>query len=320
MSGIIDPKTAVFDTFITTEGRRQIASGKFKAEFFSFTDGGTFYALTDTFASGSQDFVGRVMLEGCNLPQDQVAFEIDDSGKLVVKEIRQIDGSMISVLNGQFFAGTFGGGKTAMSSSDELSNTSHKLLSSSIDNFNNLYLLGSSPLLEDKPLTFQAFPENFSFTITNDRPLVSTTREGSLDHIESLFVDRRLSHVPNYKFLPPVNKALPGRTTTPLGRFTQLNQQPILNFSDLDVLLSGLRSQGFSQEISFLETSADNRVVCQLLEQGGNSMTKLDVIDFGLFTTPGSTDTKHVFFAGKLFVDSYGSHTFVNMFTLVWSQ
>ena len=66
-------------------------------------------------------------------------------------------------------------------------------------------------------------------------------------------------------------------------------------------------------------------------------MTKLDVIDFGLFTLTNnelkdiseedfrraqdrgqSVATKHVFFVGKLYVDSQGSHTFINVFTLIF--
>jgi hypothetical protein len=301
MSGILDPKTRILDTVVTLEGRRQIASGKLKAEFFSFTDAGTYYALTDTNSTSSDT---RILLESSNLPQDQITFETDDSGKLVVKELRQVSGSIVSVVGGQFFSGS-----NSLSSSQELNDIAYSLLSSSIDNFNNLYLLGSSDLVEDKPNTFQVFPTEFSFGINSETELP----EGSLDNIESLFADKRMSHVPNYQYLPPVNKARPGQAPNPLGQFVKLNQEPIETFADLNL------GQLQSQEVSFLETSPQNRVVCQFFELASNKMTKLDVIDFGVFTTPDSQETKHVFFAGKLFVDSFGSHTFVNMFTLVWS-
>ena len=314
MSGILDPKSRIMDSFVTTEGRRQIASGKFKAEFFSFTDGGTFYDLSDTFASSSQDMQGRVMLECANLPQDQITFEIDDSGKLVVREIQQMSGSMISVLNGRFFSGSL-----ALSSSQELTNISYSLLDSSLQNFNNLYLLGSSPVVEDKPSNFIVYPNSMDFVITDQKPLPPHVREGSLDHIESLFADKKMSHVPNYKYLPPVNKARAGQTPAPLGRYAQVGQQSIVDFQDLESLLNQLEQQGFAQEVSFLETSIDNRVMCQFFEKGPDALTKLDVIDFGLFADANTLATKHVYFVGKLFLDSFGSHTFVNMFTLVWS-
>ena len=48
-------------------------------------------------------------------------------------------------------------------------------------------------------------------------------------------------------------------------------------------------------------------------------MIKLDVIDFGLFPGENEKTTKHVFFAGKIFIDNNGSSTFVNMFTLIFS-
>lgn len=319
MSGILDPKQRILDTFITEEGRRQISAGKFKAEFFSLTDSGTYYANSDTFASGSQDFISRFNLEASNLPQDQITFEIDDSGKLVIRELQPISGSNVSIVNGQMFSGSFRGNTNALSSSQELSNISHQLLDITLSNFANLRVLGSSPLHDDKPEQFLVYPTNCTFTITPTT--LQTEKVGSLDHIESLLADKRLSHVPNYRFLPPVNKKKPGTSQgTPLGNFVQINQNAILSFEQLKEALDVLEQKGYSQVVSFVETSGNNTVVCQFFERGQGVMTKLDVIDFGYFVENSSNTTKHVFFVGKLFVDSDGSHTFVNMFDLVWSS
>lgn len=316
MSGIIDPKLRILDTYITEEGRRQISSGKFKAEFFSLTDSSTFYSKTDTTASGSQDFISRFNLEASNLPQDQITFEIDDSGKLVVRELLPISGSNISVLNGQIFSGSFRGIVNQLSSSQELSNISKQLVSSTINNFANLRLLGSSPLYDDKPDDLLVYPDKCTFTITPNT--LNNAKVGQLDHIESLIADKRFSHLPNYKFLPPINKKQSTLTQpTLLGNFVQINQEPILSYDQLKPIFEKLENEGYCQELSFVETSKDNTVFCQFFEAGNGTMTKLDVIDFGSFFV--GDKVKHVFFVGKLFQDSTGSHTFVNMFNLVWS-
>ena len=51
MAGILNPKQRIFDSIVTQEGRAQIASGKLKAEYYSFSDSGAIYQL-DTIISG----------------------------------------------------------------------------------------------------------------------------------------------------------------------------------------------------------------------------------------------------------------------------
>ena len=41
MSGILDNKSRVLDTVITTEGRRQLAEGGVDIQYVTFTDGAT---------------------------------------------------------------------------------------------------------------------------------------------------------------------------------------------------------------------------------------------------------------------------------------
>lgn len=327
MSGLLDSKQRIFDSLFTVEGRRQAATGKMKAEFYSFTDNGTFYHTSDTYASSSQDFLARMGLEVCSLPQDRITIEYDDSGKLVVREVTPLN-SFLTVINGQVFSGSRFETKTLVTSSTEFQSTANSLLSSSIDNFNKLYLLASEEPFSDRYNDFQLAPTNFSFTITDQRPIASNdAQQASIDHIESLFADKRLSHIPNYQFLPPVNKD----SSKPFGTFPRLGQQPLLEFEDLERELTIARRTGFSQTVRFTETSKQNRVVCQFFELADSQLTKLDVVDFGLFPTNNSTDNEedlerghsstsaHVFFVGKLYLDSNNSHTFVNMFTLVFS-
>ena len=129
-----------------------------------------------------------------------------------------------------------------------------------------------------------------------------------------------LRAVPNFKYLPPVNRARIGGVTSSLGTFPSLGQAPIETTEDLDLELAWAENDGFSKTITFFETSKQNNLMCQFFEASQNSLSKLDVIDFGLFTSTIDLvyPTKHVFFVGKVFIDSFGSSTFVNLFTLVF--
>ena len=61
MAGILDSKTRIMDVIITKEGRRQMASGKLRAEFLSFTDASTFYEKSGQ--QGNSDPTDRVYFE-----------------------------------------------------------------------------------------------------------------------------------------------------------------------------------------------------------------------------------------------------------------
>lgn len=313
MAGILDPKTRIFDTLITQEGRRQFASGKMKAEYYSFTDAFAIYT-TDTINTASNlDATYRVCFEASSLPQDQVTFEADDSGKLGA-----FPGSGLKIQAGQMFSGSAGElvtGPTFASMAGEL------LSSASIDAFSQLRILGSPDFFDQDNNQFLVGNDNFSFTISDKLPIsASATPRGNVDQMESLFMDKRLSHVPNFKYLPPVNRARVGGSTSSLGTFPSLGQAPIQTPQDLDNELRFSQETGFEEISTFYETSRQNNLVCQMFEVSGNSITKLDVIDFGQFNIPNDPDhpTRHVFFVGKVFLDSTGASTFVNMWTLVF--
>lgn len=314
MSGILDSKTRIMDTFITQEGRRQLATGKMKAEFYSFTDGSSIYS-TDTINTGSRlDETYRICFEASSLPQDQVTFEADDAGKLMA-----FRGSGITIMAGQIFSGSL----SEFTTGSQFASLSGDLLNSaSIDAFSKLRILGSPDFFEQRFNKFLVGNDNISFKITTELPIsASAMQTATIDQIESLFMDKRLSHVPNFKYMPPVNRARVGAATSSLGVFPSLGQAPIITEKDLDAELLFNRQNGFEEVVTFLQTSKTNNLVCQMFEVSGNSMTKLDVIDFGLFNLTNDQDgasTSHVFFVGKVFTDSFGASTFVNMFSLVF--
>jgi hypothetical protein len=338
--GFLDARTRIFDTIITLQGRKQIASGKLKAEFYSFTDIGAFYTQ-DTSISGAQDGTRRLYLEASSLPQDMITFESDDAGKLV-----NFRASNVLVRNGQILTEVTSGvdlsgsvGRVFLPVQDNVfSSMANTLLSSSMDAYSNNYIIGSPDAFDENITSFLIGNNNINFTISDTSPIARNEYQtANIEHIDGLFVDSKLSHLPNFQYLPPINKyRLGDNTVSLLGYYPNLNQRRQLTFSDVENYVEEATRRGFSSEIVFEETSKVNNLVCQMFEVGDNEIVKLDVIDFGLFNLAGQdislsertrqnkdprkapTLSKHVFFVGKVFTDSHGVNKFVNLFTIIF--
>jgi len=64
----------------------------------------------------------------------------------------------------------------------------------------------------------------------------------------------------------------------------------------------------------------ESNIVMQMFELSNDAFKKLDVIDFGIFNDTDDKQgriEKHVFFIGKVYIDSTGTPTFVNLFTII---
>jgi hypothetical protein len=335
MSGILDNKTRVFDVLLTQEGRRQVASGELRMTFATFTDDATYYSAD--VASGSSDATLRTYFEACNLPQDQITFEANDAGKLNpfkgLSGISIVDGKIVTSLITPASSSLLTGSAKSYNflTGSEFASTSNSLLSSSIENFENLRILGTKGKLLESNL-FDVSMKDIEFSITQDRPIPSNMQsQVNLAHIEGLIGDPRLSRSKNFRFLPPINKnknlnidtrvaeqipkALYLASYKPWGLTKPLEVQDIVRE------LAYYEQVGYSKELKFDPTSRNNMLIGQIFELSNNQMSKLDVIEYGKSSwTDGSGNVHwwHVFFAGKVFVDGNGDQTFVHIFTLVF--
>jgi hypothetical protein len=323
MAGFLDPKTRFLDTILTVEGRRQLAEGRLRAEFYSFSDATAIY-VEDTIVSGSLEGIDRPQLEAASLPQDTITFEADDSGRLISKTLANslfgITSSTLFVAPGQIMI-EVSGTQEAMTGQAYLSQMD-TLLGSSLQNYKRCRILGSPELIDqnrDEFILGPLAPE--SFIITDNNPIPEADlQEIEVNQIEGFFQDKRLSHIANFKFLPPVNKRRLGDTNIePLGTYDRIDQAPILTIEELENELAPRINHGYKRTFFFTETSKKNRFFAQFFEVGEDGETrKLDVIDFGSF--PGKNSVaRRVFFAGKVYTDDFGVDTFVNMFTLILS-
>lgn len=317
MSGILNPQTTILDTIITEQGRNKLTLGDLGIKFVSFQDL-TFYAAS--VQSGSEDATNRPFLECCPLSSDQIAFSSDDSGRL--NPFKNTSG--IGVSAGKVLASTK---KSSLSfvtgsiSGSQFIASGSILLDSSIDNFKKMMSIASIAQFEDAE-KFTLSHDKISFSITQDNPIAKNgIKTISVENSESLFHDKRLSHVKNFKYLPPINKSNNPEVDQkiPLGFFPPLGKLNNLSPENIEKEIDIAAKKGQTVDIEFSNTSRTNNLFCQFFELKTTDMIKLDVIDYGSypsFTTEGST--KRIFFAGRLFVDNFGSHTFIHIFTLVF--
>lgn len=309
MSGILDSKTRLIDTILTLEGRRQLAQGGLDVRFVSFTDAESFYEVD--VASGSTDAGDRLSLEACSLPQDQVTFRSSIDGKL-----SSYPGSALGVLDGKVLTGS--GLSIGIVTGSAFMQSAGSLLASSIDNFSNLYVIRTRDAIFDDDTEFSISSDAVSFSVTPLRPFgKGEVTQASVDRVESVFQDKRFSRSPNFMYLPPINRAIPGSNVS-----SSLGQYPVLGQRTTPLTYDALLQDMAGKEqavVQFSQTTLRSNIICQMFELRQDLMRKLDVVDFGEVLT-GDTQfpSKHVFFVGRLFIDGNGSETFVSIFTLMF--
>ena len=315
MAGILDPKTRFMDTFLTQVGRDQLAHWELRFAFATFSDYATFYEPDGDVPTRATDPLNRIFFEAANRPQDQVIPEFDNDGQISFPagDFELTNGSLLVL------SGTTGG--TEFLSGDELVSSASVAFKDCLLSLKDMQPLRSSELLSENN-DFKVSAYKHSFEVTTQLPLAtSAPKTISLENCESLWQDKKLSHIPNYQFLPPKNKI----SGDVIRDFPKLQQPAPTSYDDLMFSLQGTNPDngetgvGAPLKLTFPQTSKENNLVCQIFEVCSGSIDKLRVIDFGEFEdedpfSPG----KHVFFAGKLFTDSDGDETFVNLFTLVF--
>lgn len=312
----------MFDVLVTQAGRSQLASGKMQIKYASLSDAEVYYE--PDIVSGSADASVRLYFESSNLPQDNVTFEADDSGLLRPfknsTEYDVVGGQMVSWSSVK----TGGSSLTGSISTDyvtgsQFASLSGELLESSLANFQNLRVLSSYDTVFDDE-NFELSTNEVTWVISDVAPINVSKNATTLDVnvMDGLFTDPRCSHLKNFMLLDPVNSDVSDARSSMIGERQKLYSTTVRD--DISLGLAIYKRQGFCADVDFVSTSRQNNVVCQMFEQHDNKLLKLDVIDYGVMnTTDRKRTTKHVFFAGKMFVDDNGVSTFVHMFTLVFN-
>ena len=328
MSGILDKKNRILDFIITEEGRNQAANGELRVHFASFSDSGAFY--TEKSGSYAEDITDRIQFEVNMRPQDSLVLEnppviasdrIAKQPSLKPFSTRDfnIAGTNIRDIRKGIYA-KFEDGKlkkTDLLTGSAIFEVADQICSSLSQNFTDMQIIGTTDPFDDSS-DFEIFPESKTFTYQEFfRRRFGRLRRSfaSTRYMESLFQDRRLSHLPNYNYLPPVNKGVVGGDEQ-LGSYPNLNKKGFAGLRDLMGHLASKNAQYV--EFEFTETSRENNIIIQPIEVQNDSIKKLEIIDFGEFqdADPDSPG-KRVFFVGKIYADENGNSTYANIFTVI---
>ena len=332
MSGILDNKSRVIDAIITYEGKRQLSEGTFSINYATFTDSHVVYEPDSV--EGHVDPTKKLYLEAFNVPQDQIVFEADDSGKLspfseVFSENKKLLSGKLKKIETNYISGTF---KETILSGSEFASQIEGILTSSVDNFKKLQVISTiDRLFDDDDFALSKNEVNFKIDSNVDSIQMFLPTQSTL--VDSLFNDEKLRNLINFKWLPPIRKIGDGELVDKtnmvdltsrgygLGNYPPWGQIDPLTFSDINLELKSYEKD--SKTIYFDPTSRDNDIIAQFFEITDNEARKLDVIDYGRVYN-NSQNVKvashHVFFVGKLISDDNGSDSFIHLFTLIFGS
>ena len=157
----------------------------------------------------------------------------------------------------------------------------------------------NTSLLDDQDMKISQVKATFEITDGNVNAICSLPTADITTDAESTYQDKRLSHLPNYKYLPPINKKT---ALDPAGsilfNYPNNSQADIVTLEDYENIVRFLPNV----EIEFTNTSRENNLVCQMYDTSGEFLSQLKAIDFGEFVT-GDDDhpVKRVYFVGKLY-------------------
>lgn len=222
---------------------------------------------------------------------------------------------------------------------DELENASFSsqiqgILTSSFDNFiENQTLSSVNRLFEDDKFILSCNDLTFNLAnVSSNTYKLFKSPPSSLNAIDSMFSDDKLSNLDNFLYLPPILKTsdtlVPDKTKIENFSPYLLGDYPSWGDNEKKLTYEKLKSQIVEFEepretIYFNETSNSNNVIAQFFEVTDKFVSKLDVVDFGELkeeVVDSEAQTKKVFFVGKTFMDNRGTTCFVNMFTLIFSK
>lgn len=320
MAGILDSKTRFIDMIITQEGKRQIASGMLRAEYASISDAETFYDPAEV-----DDVSNRIFFQAMDSHNNVIVLEKDDSGKLIEfnfsptgsivgNDIFEKDTTVTSSLR-----------LTAVTGS-AFASTSRAVMNSFTSHFDALQTLST---FDKTGNDFELNTERINFSISNSVPFAQGPHSETINvnDAEPFFLDSKLTHLPNFDFLPPVNvdgtnygeyediRSLKRETLNQIKKrlgysgFQDYDDETGTRkrksnsafrtdkIGDFDVInrksLASPKGRfaDFKQykTVYFDKTSDQNNLIMQIFEDGPDSkLIKLDIIDAGSFEDKSS--------------------------------
>ena len=182
-------------------------------------------------------------------------------------------------------------------------------LNTTIENLQQLRPIATIPNFTNNT-DFELSVNQKEFTIVDGDYRIS--KDGVTNTMDAVFQDGNFQHLPNYKYLPPVNK-ISGEL---LADYPKFNSEEYFSF---DTIISRLKGkQGI--RVNFTENSDEKNIVANIVEQlPDETVSDLTIIDYGLYSNNISGSPGYrVFFVGKIFNDNLGLPVFSNIFTIIF--
>jgi len=213
----------------------------------------------------------------------------------------------IDILSTENFITNTISSRSVVTDSEGFSSAVDSITAASFESFNQQNFITTRDKRNNIDFSISQSKDEFTYTIDSgyDNEIVDMI---SLNSLPSFINDKKFANVPNFKFLPPVNK----NDKTPNGIYANLNESKELNSAVLDEIIGNSQSL----DLNINSTRDGNNFLIQVFEKGDSSkkIAKLDMIDAGEFYIDGVY--KKIVFLGKSIIDSYNQPTFVNIFTL----
>tara|TARA_R110002126_G_scaffold31658_5_gene101666 strand:- start:1274 stop:2332 length:1059 start_codon:yes stop_codon:yes gene_type:complete len=350
MAGILNKRSRFIDLVITKEGKRQIASGGLRAEYASLSDSSVYYSNNEK----NEEVRKRIYFETMESPNNVIVLEKDDSGKLL-----DFDFSPTGSIVGEniFSKDTLGKEedlhKLKLSRGSQFASLSAALPASFLKHFTSNQFIGTKTFNENSK--FDLSTNELKFAISNSVPFKTGPKKEviNVDNAEPFLLDSKLTHLPNFSYLPPVN--IDG---SEYGKYSDLRNLTKETWEDIKTSL-GIKHfeeiDDFAEEnddmridksgdykvinrrkylptdteiikqynvVKFKNTSDENNLLMQLFEidESRSKLKKLDIVDAGVYYEEEDVNLKYekrVFYVGKIFLDSFNTPTFINMFTII---
>ena len=350
MAGILNKRSRFIDLVITKEGKRQIASGRLKAEYASLSDAAVYYNTSEK----NEEVRKRIYFETMESPNNVIVLEKDDSGKLLDFDFSPT-GSIVgeNIFSKDSLANEEDLHKLKLSSGTQFASLSAALPASFLNHFVSNQFIGTKTFNENSK--FELSTNELRFAITNSVPFPTGPKKETInvDHAEPFLLDPKLTHLPNFAYLPPTN--IDGSnygSYTDLRNLTKETWPDIKknlgfkHFEEIDDLGQDNEDMRIDKSgdfktvnrrkflpidteivkeynvVKFNKTSDDNNLLMQLFEidESRSKLKKLDIVDAGVYYEEEDINLKYekrVFYVGKIFLDSFNTPTFINIFTII---
>ena len=355
MAGILNKKSRFVDLVVTQEGKRQMASGQLRAEYASVSDGSVFYELGQTTEDVRKRIYFEVSHRHDNvivLEKDDsgrlVDFDFSPTGSIVGDNIfskeenaAPEDLHKIKMTNGNQFA----------SLSRSLPNTflrhfsSNQFVGTHSNNENSKFELSTNDI-NFAISNSVPFPTGPKKEIVNVNAAESFMFDSKLTHLEnftylppvnSSHTEANPSYYGHYTDLrnltretwEDIKNSLGFKHFEEIGDFQDENDDLRIDKSgDFKVInrkkLLPTDTELIKQYnvVKFKNTSDQNNLLIQMFEidESRSKLKKLDIVDAGTFYDEEDVNQKYekrVFYVGKVYLDSFNTPTFINMFTII---